>query len=235
MRNDQILVLDKPRSLVVNSEAIEKLKNNDFDVKNYVPENLRQNVHPAILSGQGKQRLLLEGNPLSNSQLFKSLKEGGDFAFVAEYEDFILQAKHQNISKNSIVYVDVSNHEIYDHTGYPLRRSVRISNVPSDLYDLEEMQKILAERDDIELLKDRYGQIITQTPTYDRDSEPSYSLSFIWKPSPEDWDKMVELTKVDPEFRIESMFNIFTIIGKYDLLGVEEACRLPDEPETPSP
>lgn len=145
-----------------------------------------------------------------------------DDYYLSLSDNFEKLSELDNFNEYTLLLWDGCKEFLYEYNNEePLPHTLYFNyingNISNSKYNLEEVIKILEQRSDIVLEKNKNGKLIHEIPYYNVDYilNKTHYLSFKWIPSKEDWKKVLE------HFTLErygyTMSNIFKINSKNKL------------------
>ena len=220
----------------VDDENLELLVSN-LPFTPYQPYEVPREVgrlHPMLAAPEAIEVSRREGH-LYSSEINRRLVEGG-LLFTTDKSNLV-EAVAGGLGFEGILFFSLYDHAMVDVRGRPLPAAMRFDYMEGGFdnarFDLEKVAEALSANDEIEFVQDpwqsRNNSPISEIPFYNASEERDRQIQFIWRPTEDSWNLMLDRLGFDPADPKHIRIKAGMISRDLDMFGVEQFRIVPDD------
>jgi hypothetical protein len=225
----RVVAAETVRQGVVDDKNLAKLlSNREFTpFQPYKAPREVGRLTPMLVAPEALEIARREGHPILHSKIYDRITKGG-LLHTSDKANLALRMTDGGMDFENIIFYAVHDYSLVDVRGRPVPRAMQFDymagGIANDRFDLEKVAEVLVEHPEVEILKDRRGSNarISAIPYYNADDDRDEQVQFIWRPSDESWDSMLEKLGFDPEKPEHLRIKPEMVIGEIDFFGIEQ-------------
>jgi hypothetical protein len=212
---------------LVENANLTKLRKGKVVVPDFSPikSDKDRRFHPALISVEGREYIRLNGSPMAYAKVWEHLVEGGMLKLPKDDTPWVEVVDETNVS--DLCFMSMSDHSIVDLSGH-LLPAARTFEFMNGSYDLEKACLVLDQNPEMEIIPDRFGNLMHNIPSYNVSELGTMEMKVKWVPGAESWASFTErlAERKNPNGSPVLRLSEYEMLVEFDVLGLTAAgCR----------
>jgi hypothetical protein len=226
---ERVVASETVRQGVVDDDNLERLMSN-LPFEPYTPYDVPKKetrLVPMVAAPETFEIARREGNPITNAEVYRRLTADG--LLNATDKSNLVRLVADGFDYESILFYSVSDYAITDVRGRPLPMAMRFDYMDggfdNEKFDLDRVAEALSRNEEVEFLADRWqsrNDPVSEIPHYNAYEGRDRQVQFIWRPTDESWNLMLEKLGFDPADPKHLRIKPEMVARDIDFFGLEQ-------------